>query len=68
MKVAVGWQFLLFATAEVLLYLSYQHHDSRFHWFLHFFVGSSAAFIVMTVITYPIEPFDSLFSGWSSAT
>jgi hypothetical protein len=52
MKVAVGWQFLLFATAEVLLYLSYQHHDSRFHWFLHFFVGSSAAFIVMTVITY----------------
>ena len=37
MKVAVGSQFVLFATAEVLLYLSYQHHDSRFHWFLHFF-------------------------------
>ena len=52
MKAPVVWQLVLFATAEVLLYLSYQHHDSRFHWFLHFFVGTSAAFGVMTLITY----------------
>lgn len=45
-------QFALFVTVEVLLFVSYQHHDSRFHWFLHFFVGSSAALIVMTVVTY----------------
>jgi hypothetical protein len=37
---------------EVLLYLSYQHHDARFHWFLHFFVGTSAALIAMAVLTY----------------
>lgn len=52
MKAPVVWQLALFATAEVLLYLSYQHHDTRFHWFLHFFVGTSAAFGVMTLITY----------------
>jgi hypothetical protein len=52
MKAPVVWQLVLFATAEVLLYLSYQHHDTRFHWFLHFFVGTSAAFGVMTLITY----------------
>ncbi|MCS6288674.1 MAG: hypothetical protein H8K10_06810 [Nitrospira sp.] len=48
----LGWQSALFATAEVLLYLSYQHHDARFHWFLHFFVGTSAALFVMAVLAY----------------
>lgn len=48
----LGWQFALFATAEGLLYLSYQHHDARFHWFLHFFVGTSAALLVLAVLTY----------------
>jgi hypothetical protein len=52
MKAPVAWQLVFFATAEVLLYFSYQHHDSRFHWFLHFFVGTSAALGVMTLITY----------------
>lgn len=47
-----SWRFALFVTAEVLLYLSYQHHDARFHWFLHFFVGTSAALIAMAVLTY----------------
>jgi hypothetical protein len=50
--VRLGWQSALFAPMELLLYLSYQHHDARFHWFLHFFVGSSAALIVMAVRTY----------------
>ena len=47
-----SWRLALFAAAEVLLYLSYQHHDARFHWFLHFFVGTSAALIAMAVLTF----------------
>ena len=47
-----SWQPALFVAAEVLLYLSYQHHDARFHWFLHFFVGTSAALAAMAVLTY----------------
>ena len=43
---------LLFVVAEVWLYLSYRHHDARFHWFLHFFVGSSAALIVMSIVVW----------------
>lgn len=46
----IGWQSAFFAMAEVLLYLSYQHHDARFHWFLHFFVGTSATLIVMSLL------------------
>ena len=38
-----------FIAAEVLLYISYRHHDARFHWFLHFFVGASAALIMMSM-------------------
>ncbi len=37
-------------TVEIALYLSYQGHDARFHWFTHFFVGASTALIVMTVV------------------
>jgi hypothetical protein len=48
----LDWQSALFATVELLLYLSYQHHDARFHWFLHFFVGTSGALIVMAAMTY----------------
>ena len=47
-----GWQPWLFAMIELLLYLSYQHHDARFHWFLHFFVGTSTTLIVLVVLTY----------------
>jgi len=36
---------------EVSLYLSYRGHDARFHWFTHFFVGASAALVVMAVVT-----------------
>lgn len=37
---------------EVGLYLSYRHHDARFHWFTHFFVGASAALVVMTLVAW----------------
>jgi hypothetical protein len=47
-----SWRPALFVAAEVVLYLSYRHHDARFHWFLHFFVGTSAALIAMAVLTY----------------
>ncbi|WP_447980094.1 hypothetical protein [Candidatus Nitrospira bockiana] len=45
------WPWLLFGAAEAFLYLSYQQHDGRFHWFLHFFVGAAAALSVMGTIT-----------------
>ena len=35
---------------EVGLYASYRGHDARFHWFTHFFVGASAALLVMAVV------------------
>ncbi|MGH9013027.1 MAG: hypothetical protein ACRDZ1_03685 [Acidimicrobiia bacterium] len=35
---------------EIGLYLSYRGHDARFHWFTHFFIGASAALLVMTVV------------------
>lgn len=43
---------LLAILVEVWLYLSYRHHDARFHWFTHFFVGASVALLVMTVVVY----------------
>jgi hypothetical protein len=46
------WQFLLFVAVEIVLFLSYQHDDARFHWFLHFFVGTSVALILMTSVMY----------------
>jgi len=36
---------------EVALYLSYRGHDARFHWFTHFYVGSSTAVVVMAAVT-----------------
>lgn len=39
--------FLLAAAVEVFLYASYRGHDARFHWFTHFFVGASAALLLM---------------------
>lgn len=42
----------LFVLAEVLLYASYRHHDARFHWFLHFLVGASAALLLMALIAW----------------
>ena len=35
---------------EVGLYASYRGHDTRFHWFTHFFVGASTALLVMVVV------------------
>ncbi|MFP5377083.1 MAG: hypothetical protein ACLGIO_09945 [Acidimicrobiia bacterium] len=35
---------------EVGLYASYRGHDARFHWFTHFFVGASAALVVMAAV------------------
>jgi len=37
---------------EVALYVSYEGHDARFHWFTHFFVGASAALIVMAAVAH----------------
>lgn len=43
---------LLAVAVEIGLYFSYRFHDARFHWFTHFFVGSSAALVVMSVIAW----------------
>ncbi len=40
---------------EIGLFASYRGHDARFHWFTHLFVGSSAALLVMTVVTVRIR-------------
>ena len=37
----------LAVAVEIGLYLSYQGHDARFHWFTRFFVGSAVALLVM---------------------
>jgi len=37
---------------EVGLYASYGHHDARFHWFTHFFVGASASLAGMAVVAW----------------
>jgi len=44
-----GWCALA-VLAEIALYISYRDHDARFHWFTHFFVGASAALILMAVV------------------
>lgn len=36
---------------EIGFFLTYQGHDARFHWFTHFFVGSSAALLLMAAWT-----------------
>lgn len=41
--------YATFVATEVLLYVSYRHHDANFHWFLHFFVGASTALLLMTL-------------------
>lgn len=45
-------QVMLFGVAELLVFLSYHHSDGRFHWFLHFFVGATAALSFLTLWTY----------------
>jgi hypothetical protein len=37
---------------EIGLYASYEHHDARFHWFTHFFVGASTALVMMAVVAW----------------
>lgn len=41
--------------AEVALYASYRGHDARFHWFTHFFVGTSMALLVMAAVAAHIR-------------
>ncbi len=41
---------LVAVVVEAGLYLSYRGHDARFHWFTHFFVGASAALVVMAAV------------------
>ena len=41
------WPLMLFIATETYLYMSYQHNDGLFHWFLHFFVGASVALTLM---------------------
>ncbi len=45
-------QGMLVGLAECLVFLSYQHSDGRFHWFLHFFVGAGAALSLLALHTY----------------
>lgn len=53
---------ILAVAIEVFLYVSYQAHEARFHWFTHFFVGATVALIGMTAwvllerrsVAYPI--------------
>lgn len=37
---------------EVYLYVAYRAHEARFHWFTHFFVGASAALLIMAAVAY----------------
>lgn len=37
---------------EAALYGSYRGHGARFHWFTHFFVGASVAFVGMTAVAW----------------
>ena len=37
---------------EIGLYASYRGHDARFHWFTHFFVGASAALLLMAAAAW----------------
>ncbi len=39
------------AGAELALYVTYFAHEARFHWFTHFYVGSSVALLVMTAVS-----------------
>jgi hypothetical protein len=41
---------LMAVVVEMGLYASYRGHDARFHWFTHFFVGASAAMLVMLLV------------------
>jgi hypothetical protein len=43
---------LAFIGVEIVLYFSYRHHDARFHWFVHFFVGASVALLGMSLVAW----------------
>lgn len=40
---------LVAVAVEVALYVTYQAHEGRYHWFTHFFIGAGVALIAMTV-------------------
>lgn len=42
----------LFVVAELVIFLSYQHSDGRFHWFLHFFVGATVTLTALAAQTW----------------
>jgi hypothetical protein len=37
---------------EVLLYVFYFAHEARFRWFTHFFIGASAALLLMSAVSH----------------
>lgn len=53
-KQNIRWPVLMvpYVAFELLLFLSYRGYDARFHWFTHFFVGTSVALIIMSIITW----------------
>lgn len=42
----------LYIAAEIFLFKIYGNHDSRFHWFTHFFIGGIVALTGMTIHAY----------------
>ena len=50
--------------AEVALYASYRDHDARFHWFTHFFVGTSVAILVMAAVAAHMSPAPLFARTW----
>jgi hypothetical protein len=56
--VFVAFDVVFAVAVEVYLYLSYTAHEARSHWFTHFFLGASAALLVMaTVVGVGRRPF-----------
>lgn len=45
-------QLIVFMLAEYWLYTSYVRHDANFHWFTHFFAGTSLALVLMSVYVW----------------
>lgn len=43
---------ILAVGVEVYLYAAYRGHEARFHWFTHFFVGATAALLIMAAVAY----------------
>ncbi len=46
-SIAAAWAAAV--AAEALLFLTYQAHEARFHWFTHFYAGGSVALVAMAI-------------------